>query len=96
MDLRDLSGAALLRLLVEVYLSNLAGWCPRCRTWAMKEAVGPVDLRCPRCGQARLPLDDAFWRWASDRITRALRQDKALLARVKAEWEAMNQGRPLY
>lgn len=96
MDLLDLSGPALLRLLVEVNLSTLAGWCPRCRTWAMKEAVGTVDLRCPRCGRARLPLDDAFWRWASNRIKRALRQDNALLARVKAEWEAMNQGHPLY
>ena len=100
-DPLDLSGAELLRLLVEDQGAFLAPrlWCPTCRRleallddWASGPAV---RLLCSVCEAPTERLSAHWFTRASERIRRAVRSDRTLLPRVKAEWAARTDGAPL-
>ena len=88
-DLASLSGAELLRLLIEWNLPALAVWCPRCGSRQIRDDSREADRSCPRCGALYVCLDDHVWEWIRDRIRRAVRHNPMLLATVKAEFQAM-------
>jgi len=65
-----------------------------------RDPVGSSDspsrrpAACPGCGAGTCILEKTWLTWASDRIRRAIRQDRNLLPTVKAEWEEMHEAVP--
>ncbi len=92
LDLFALEGSELLRLLVQEQNLFFAPrvWCPTCHrvvatVWGdLAERRGPL-WPCLKCGSTPRLLDDTWLPWASDRIRNAIRKDRNLLPRVKAE-----------
>ena len=83
-DVRRLSGEEWLRLLAgETNMGAFVGWCERCRTGKCREKT------CHHCGAELLLFDEQFWSQIGRKIRRALQKDKALLSRVKSEWESL-------
>ena len=63
-------------------------YCPRCGLSPHPPLSNPDFHRvCFDCDGYALPLNEAFWKRICDRIWRAWRQDRRLIARVKQEFE---------
>src|SRR5690242_7304556 len=81
---RRLSGEEWIRLLTgETNMGAFVGWCERCRTGKCREKT------CHHCGAKLLLFDEQFWARIGRKIRRVLQKDKALLSRVKSEWESL-------
>ena len=101
LDLLALEGAALVRLLVhEPHLFGAPKiWCPTCHRVIATLWGDPAARRgdlwpCRKCGGSTRLLEDTWLPWASDRMRTAIRNDRNLLPRVKAEWEDLHDGAP--
>ena len=99
LDLFALEGAELLRLLAQEQGLFFAPrlWCATCHRvvatlWGDPTARQGDPRPCPGCGAGTCILEKTWLTWASDRIRRAIRQDRNLLPTVKAEWEEMRGG----
>ena len=89
MNLKGLNGEQWLRLLtLETNFTALVGWCPHCHGG---ERVGPC---CRYCGNQILLFDDAHWDRVGSKIRGALRKDRTLLPRVKADREQLYGTQP--
>lgn len=100
-DLLNLSGAELLGLLVEEQGAFPAPrlWCPTCHRQeaALLGNWGSgleVALPCSECGGPTERLNPSWLEKASVRVRGAIRDDRALLPKVKAEWEKLTDGAP--
>jgi len=101
LDLLALEGTALVRLLVhELHLFGAPKiWCPKCHRVIATLWGDPAARRgdlwpCRKCGSLTRLLEDTWLPWASDRMRTAIRNDRNLLPRVKAEWEDLHDGAP--
>ncbi len=96
-----LNGQQLLRLLVQEPRSFFAPqiWCPGCQRvtgvlWGdWKERLRDV-FRCSACDGPATLLGEGWRKVASERISRAIRENPDLLPRVKMEWEELHDGAP--
>jgi len=94
-----LNGRQLLRLLVQEPRSFLAPqiWCPRCQgvtgiLWGdWMERVRDVFC-CSACDGPATLLEEGWRKVASERISRAIRENPDLLPRVKMEWDELHDG----
>ncbi len=87
-NLERLSGESWVRLLTEMNMGNLAGWCAQCEGGEVQER-----MMCQDCGASLLVFDPPFWKRVGVKIRRAIKRDRTLLSRVKAEWETLNGSR---
>jgi hypothetical protein len=101
LDLLALEGTALVRLLVhEPHLFGAPKiWCPTCHRvigilWGDPAARRGDLWPCRKCGSPTHLLEDTWLPWASARMRTAIRNDRNLLPRVKAEWEDLHDGGP--
>jgi hypothetical protein len=101
LDLLALEGAALVRLLVQEQQLFFAPriWCPTCRGVVATLWGDPAERRgelwpCLKCGSSTRVLEATWLQGASDRIRTAIRKDRNLLPRVKAEWNDLHDGAP--
>lgn len=99
LDLFALEGAALVRLLVQEQSLFFAPriWCPTCHGVVATLWGDPAERRgevwpCLNCGSTTRFLEDTWLSRASDRIRTAIRKDRNLLPRIKAEWEDLHDG----
>ncbi len=102
LDLLALEGSALLRLLVQEQQLFFAPriWCPTCRgvvatLWGDSEERLGKQWPCLKCGSTTRVLEDTWLQGASDRIHTAIRKDRNLLPRIKADWEDLHDGAAL-
>jgi len=101
LDVRDLSGPQLLRLLAQEGNRFFAPhiWCPRCHgvtaiLWERRTAELAGPFRCPACHGTATILEDGWLKQVFQRIRRAIREDRDLLAQVKTEWEEIHDRAP--
>ena len=81
-NLPTLSGEEWLRLLVETKMGAFVGWCASCR-------IGECYREeCQWCRAPLLKMGEQFWSQIDRKIQWAMRKDRALLSRVKSEWES--------
>jgi hypothetical protein len=101
LDLLALDGAALVRLLVQEQQLFFAPrvWCPTCRgvvatLWGDATERRGEPWPCLKCGSTTRILEAAWVQGAADRMRTAVRNDRNLLPKVKAEWEDLHDGAP--